>query len=193
MSASRRTPGQRFRQDEVVAVHCQRGRTWSHSRSLGVLLLTSALASIACSVPEQGVPERPNPYLSFVEHVQAHDLDRLAGLYATDATYRDRTFDFEVTGRDAIREVLRSTMDGFGSPTFEVRRMVVDSAVVAVEWVLRGTFSTAILGVAPDSGAIELEGVSIGVVRDGLIQEHTDYLDRVALETRLGLKAGPGN
>jgi steroid delta-isomerase-like uncharacterized protein len=152
------------------------------------LLIAICIIASGCRARIDNDDLARNPYREFAIHMQTRDLDQLVALFAPDATYRDRTFDFEVVGQDAIREVLRSTMDGFGGPTFEIRRMFMDGSQVVVEWMLRGTFTGPILGAAPDSAAIELEGISIGIVENGLIRDHTDYLDRVALEERIGLR-----
>jgi steroid delta-isomerase-like uncharacterized protein len=152
----------------------------SRRRSSSASLMACGFAVCAlagCATAGNGDPDS-NPYDAFADLMAARDVDATVALFAADATYRDRTFDFEVSGHDAIREVLRSTIDGFGRPRLETRRVLLEGNQVVVEWILRGTFVTPILGVPPDSAAIELEGMSIGVVENGLIRDHTDYLDR---------------
>lgn len=139
------------------------------------------------SAADGGVTDR---YRLFAEHLSSGDIEALVALFGEDATYRDRTFDFEVQGRAAIRQLLEATLLGFGDRRMEIRRVVTDGEAVVTEWILRGRFAGPILGVAPDGGDIEMEGVSVGVVVGGMIVEHTDYLDRAALEVRLGLRPG---
>lgn len=169
-------------------------------------LLVWAVAAASCTEPAADSEPAPTgpaagavaepgeglfAYRSFAEHVTSGDLEGLLALFSEEAIYRDRTFDVEVRGRPMIRPLLEATLVGFGDRRMEIRRIVASGDTVAVEWILHGVFSGPILGVPPDDQPIELEGVSIGVVSAGRITEHVDYLDRAALEARLGLRPEP--
>jgi steroid delta-isomerase-like uncharacterized protein len=160
---------------------------WLWTRRGSALVLALGLTGCAERAATRNAEGVTNPYDAFPALMAAQDVEGMVALFTADAIYRDRTFDFVVSGHDAIREVLRSTIRGFGGPRLETRRVVTQGNQVVVEWVLRGFFVNPILGVSPDSAAIELEGVSLGLLENGRIRDHTDYLDRAALDARLGL------
>jgi steroid delta-isomerase-like uncharacterized protein len=126
-------------------------------------------------------------YIHLHELMDRNELDSIVNLFAEDAIYRDRTFDFEVHGRAAVREIFRATINGIADRKLTVRRMLNSGDTLVTEWVMSGRFAAPLMGVQPDGDSITIEGVSIGVVSDRRIIEQTDYLDRVSLEKRLGI------
>ena len=86
------------------------------------------------------------------------DLDGMVALYEPDATFAPQPGQ-TVTGRDAIREVLRSflavqpSMEG----TIEKVLEAGDTALVANRWQLTGT--------APDGSPVEMAATSADVLR----------------------------
>ncbi len=86
------------------------------------------------------------------------DLDALVDLYEPDATFVPQPGTV-VTGRDAIRDALRSFLALRPRMTGEIEKVLrtSDIALVANRWTLTG--------IGPDGDPVELSGVSADVLR----------------------------
>ena len=82
---------------------------------------------------------------------------------------------------------------GFPEMDYQVTRTVAAPELVVVQWIFRGTHS-APLGPPifqaprlPTGRTIQLRGISVYDVSDGLIQRETTYMDLATLMVELGL------
>lgn len=107
-----------------------------------------------------------------VEAENSHDADRVAELVATDyrsetPTHPERNF----TGREQVRENWRAVFES--TPDFEadLMRWAVDGDTLWTEWHLSGTRT--------DGTDLELRGVAIWGVEDGLLQWGRIYTEPV--------------
>ena len=70
----------------------------------------------------------------------------------------------------------------------EVRRVVADGAVAAVEWTMRGTFSGGpFQGIRATGKRVEIEGVDVIEVRDGLQYRNSIYYDGATFARQIGM------
>ncbi len=95
---------------------------------------------------------------SFSALLAEGDLDALVDLYEPDATFVSQPGTV-VSGRDAIRDALRSFLELQPRMTGEIEKILrtSDIALVANRWTLTGT--------GPDGDLVELSGVSADVLR----------------------------
>jgi steroid delta-isomerase-like uncharacterized protein len=127
-----------------------------------------------------------------VAAVEAADGDALAGLFAEDAVLV-HPLTGEVTGREAIVQSEQELFDAFTEIEIEVRSILADESLAALELVLRATNSGDMdLGggeVLPATGQ-RIEGPAtwwIELGPDGLIVAERDYLDTAGLMSQLGV------
>ena len=115
----------------------------------------------------------------------AGDSAAAASLFADDAVYRDKTFDFAIRGAPAIRAMLDNALAMLRPVERTIVHEIYDGPNAAVEWEARGTHAGAILGVPPTGRKITIRAVSLIMVRNGKIASVTDYTDRTGLEAQL--------
>src|SRR5215469_14681988 len=122
-----------------------------------------------------------------------HDLDALVGCFAPD--YRNETPAHPAqgfTGRDQVRRNWEQIFAVMPDITARVLRSAYDGDVVWSEWHMAGT--------RPDGAALQMAGVVIFGIRDGLFSWARWYLEPVqaggpdvneALRQRAGASTGP--
>jgi steroid delta-isomerase-like uncharacterized protein len=125
--------------------------------------------------------------------VIAKDLDRIVAAGAPD--YVD---DFVPVGlfrgRDAVRGFFREMFAAF--PDFEMTldRIVAGDSSAAVQWHLSATFTGGpFLGIEPTGRRIEVRGVDVMEIADGLIQHNTIYYDGASFARQVGLLPAQGS
>jgi steroid delta-isomerase-like uncharacterized protein len=100
----------------------------------------------------------------------------------------------EFCGRDAVRDFFRQTFAAFPDLTMTVDRIVADEGSAVVQWHLSGTFSGGpFQGIRPTGRRVELRGVDVMEIADGLIQRNTIYYDGASFARQIGLLPGQGS
>jgi len=99
----------------------------------------------------------------------------------------------EVRGRDAIRAFFRETFAAFPDFEMTVDRIVADETSAVVQWHATGTFTGGpFQGILP-TRRIELRGVDVMQIADGLIQHNTIYYDGANLARQIGMLPSQGS
>jgi predicted ester cyclase len=90
-------------------------------------------------------------------------------------------------GPNGLESFARGFIDGFADFVGHVRELVAegDKVVVWVDW--QGTHTGSFAGVAATGRRVEFATVEIFRFDDGKLAEHWDVVDRLALQTALGL------
>ena len=97
-------------------------------------------------------------------------------------------------GRDAVRDFFRATFAAFPDFEMTVDRIVADDSSAVVQWHLSGTFSGGpFLGIRATGRRVELRGVDVMDVADGLIQHNTIYYDGASFARQIGLLPAQGS
>ena len=128
--------------------------------------------------------------------LMARDGERMSALHAPDFTldwvYAD-AFENPPSSAEQTREFWPSWFAGFPEMDYQVVRTIASEAVVVTQWIFTGT-NDGPLGppafgerMEPTGRTIQLRGVSIYDVRDGLIQRETTYVDLATLMVELGV------
>ena len=100
----------------------------------------------------------------------------------------------ELRGRDAIRDFFRETFAAFPDFAMTVDKIVADENSAVVQWHLSGTFSGgSFQGVRPTGRRVELRGVDVLEIADGLIQRNTVYYDGASFARQIGLLPSQGS
>lgn len=135
-------------------------------------------------------PRRRNDIQILVDYFTAwndHDGGAILGLLAPDVTYEGPTAADELGGR-ALRREIDWLWSSFPDLWFEIGsldRLDDDSAVA--QWVMHGTNTRPVLGLAATHRRIRLPGVDFFRFRDGLIAGIRTHFDSAGLVRQLGI------
>ena len=100
----------------------------------------------------------------------------------------------EIRGRNAVREFFRETYAAFPDFAMTVDRVVADDRSAVVQWHLSGTFSGGpFQGIRPTGRRVELRGVDVMEIADGLVQYNTIYYDGASFARQVGLLPAQGS
>jgi steroid delta-isomerase-like uncharacterized protein len=127
-----------------------------------------------------------------------HDLDTLQSLVTEDIAWEDPAMQGRtVHGRAEFRAFTQSLFRGIPDVRFEglgATYLALDRDGLAVPWRMTGTFTgdlelwgTPSLAWAPTGRHVEIEGVDVYELRDGLISHWTIHYDLLGLSQQLGL------
>lgn len=94
----------------------------------------------------------------------------------------------DTSAPDGVREFLHGIFAAFPDLLFEVVETTVEDDRAACRWVARGTFAgEPFQGIEATGARVELEGVDVLLVRDGLIAENDAFTDGMGLARAIGL------
>jgi len=125
--------------------------------------------------------------------VSRKDLD---GIVATGAPgyVEDFVAVGEIHGHDAVRAFFRELFAAFPDFTMTVARIVADDTTAVIQWHAAGTFTGgAFQGITPTGRRVEIRGVDVMEISDGLIQRNTIYYDGATFARQIGLLPGVGS
>jgi steroid delta-isomerase-like uncharacterized protein len=122
----------------------------------------------------------------------AHDPEAVAAAFTEDGTYTDPTVTGGPLNGSALAEHARALFTGFPDLTFEILRAQphdngARGAVVA-SWLMRGTNTGPLRGLAPTGRRVELRGVDVITFTDGKITSVEGMFDRQTLSEQLGMQ-----
>jgi len=100
-------------------------------------------------------------------------------------------FEFEYpnlpAGVEGLKAIVRKNNESFEGWHFELHDVIAADDKVVVRWTGFGTHVKSFLGESPTGKRVELRGISIYVVRDGIIRKDWVEPDHLAFLSQLGL------
>src|SRR2546421_12456517 len=101
--------------------------------------------------------------------VAAHDLDRILAQWSPEGV-QDWVALGVFRGHDEIRDLFRQVFAATPDLEMIVERVVADDTTACVQWRSTGTFDgEPFIGIEPTGGRIELRGVDVMQIEDGLV------------------------
>jgi len=130
----------------------------------------------------------------YVELYNEGDLDGVMDLYADDAVQRMPDGSFE--GRSAIHDRLAKELAAFSDLAHRVVSYVEDADAFADEWAFVGTHTGPLVlpdgtELPPTGKRVEVKGMEVVGLRDGMIVFNNLYYDNLAVAAQLGLLPQP--
>jgi steroid delta-isomerase-like uncharacterized protein len=120
----------------------------------------------------------------------AHDLDAIIALHATDMVFENHTAGERAEG-DEVREHIAGIFAAWPDLTFRARRLYIRDDLVVQEWMASATHNRELRRgdlVAPASGRrLEWEGMDVIPFENGLIKRKDVYSDSVGILRQVGL------
>jgi glyoxylase-like metal-dependent hydrolase (beta-lactamase superfamily II)/predicted ester cyclase len=124
----------------------------------------------------------------YFEAIGAHDVQGAAAMWAQDGREDVRGQGLFI-GPDGVRELIGSLVEAIPDLKVEIVSTTSEDERCALQWRFSGTFAGpgSFNGVAPTGHRLELEGVDILTVRDGLIHSNDAFTDTMAVPRQLGM------
>ncbi|WKZ82932.1 MAG: ester cyclase [Acidimicrobiia bacterium] len=111
----------------------------------------------------------------FEEVMNARDLDAIDRAYAADYAYRGPGGE-PVRGREGARRVAAALHEAMPDRVSTVVMQVAEGDLVVTRWVSHGTQTGPLMGRPPTNQPVEVHGITISRIEDGLIAEDWEII-----------------
>ena len=90
-------------------------------------------------------------------------------------------------GREGLKFAINAMLTGFPDMNWTVQEQIAEGETVVTRFTWTGTHDGEFMGIPPTNKKVEVWGVVIDVVRDGLFAESRIIMDTVGLLQQLGV------
>ena len=135
---------------------------------------------------------------AFFDAYNLHDIDGVLGHCTEDIRWEDPTAGV-LHGKRAVREALGSVFRAFPDMAFRrdelIYFMSFDATRAASSWRMTGTMAGALdpPGYGATNGPVDIKGVCLYELRDGLISHHTIVFNMIDLGRQIDALPPPGS
>jgi steroid delta-isomerase-like uncharacterized protein len=124
---------------------------------------------------------------NFIEEViNKKNLDAADDLVAADFI-EYLPFPGQGPGREGLKFAINAMLTGFPDMNWTVQEQIAEGETVVTRFTWTGTHDGAFMGIPPTNKKVEVWGVVIDVVRDGLFAESRIIMDTVGLLQQVGV------
>jgi steroid delta-isomerase-like uncharacterized protein len=117
----------------------------------------------------------------------SHDIENVLSFYSPEYIADDIGQASLLRGHKGLREMLETYWRAFPDLEFAVTDMVIERSRVATAWVAAGTHQGTIMNIPPTGHKVEVRGVSIIDIEDGLIVRGQYIWDLAGMLRHMGL------
>ena len=117
----------------------------------------------------------------------SHDIEWVLSFYSPDCVGSDVGQADLLRGHADLRTLLEMYWHAFPDLRFVVTNTVVQDPSVAIVWVAEGTHQGSIMNIPPTGRKVEVRGVSVIDVKDGLIVRGQHIWDLAGMLRHMGL------
>lgn len=117
----------------------------------------------------------------------SHNIENVLHFYARECIGDDVGQALLLRGHDGLRRLLQTYWQAFPDLTFKVTNTIVEGYRLAIIWVAEGTHQGPIMNIPPTGRRLEIRGVSILDVQDGLIVRSQYIWDVAGMLRHMGL------
>ena len=117
----------------------------------------------------------------------SHDIENVLGFYSARYIAEDVGQTFLQRGPEGLRLMLENYWQAFPDLEFTIRDSVAQDARVAIVWMAEGTHLGTIMNIPPTGHRVQVRGVSILDVEDGLIVRGQYIWDLAGMLRHMGL------
>jgi steroid delta-isomerase-like uncharacterized protein/uncharacterized protein (TIGR02118 family) len=126
---------------------------------------------------------------NWAAHWSAHDMTRLLPLFTDDIVFEDVPMGVVNHGLAQLRAFGEGFFSGFPDLTFTLQSSFANGSSGGCEWVMRGTHTGDLPGMAATGKRMEVRGSSTFEFAGDRIRRCSDYWDKATFLTQLGLMA----
>jgi predicted ester cyclase len=128
---------------------------------------------------------------SFIEEViNRQNLDAIDKM-ASEDFIEHVPFPGQGPGREGLKFAIGSMHTGFPDMNWTTLEQIAEGEKVVSRFVWRGIHNGEFMGIPPTNKKVEVWGIVIDVVKDGLFSESRIIMDNVGLLQQLGVMPGP--
>jgi steroid delta-isomerase-like uncharacterized protein len=117
----------------------------------------------------------------------SHDINRVISFYAPDYVGADIAQASPLHGHDGLRVMLENYLRAFPDLRFVIIDTVIQDSRIAITWLGQGTHQGTIMNIPPTGRKVEVRGVSIVDVQDGLVVRGQYIWDLASMLRHMGL------
>lgn len=117
----------------------------------------------------------------------SHDIEKVLRFYAPDYVGSDVGLAEPVNGHQGLQTMLETYWNAFPDLHFTVTNTVVQDFCVALVWQAEGTHQGPIMNIPPTGRWVQVRGVSIIDVKDGLVVRGQYIWDLAGMLRHMGL------
>jgi steroid delta-isomerase-like uncharacterized protein len=117
----------------------------------------------------------------------SHDIESVLRFYSPDYVGDDVGQAAPLHGHEGLRAMLENYWRAFPDLRFRVVSTLVEGDRVAIVWVAEGTHQGPIMNIPPTGHPVEVRGVSVIDVQDGLVVRGQHIWDLAGMLRHLGL------
>jgi steroid delta-isomerase-like uncharacterized protein len=117
----------------------------------------------------------------------SHDLERVIGFYSPEYVGDDVGLSSPLRGREGMRTKLQEYWTAFPDLRFDVISTLVEGSQLVIVWNGMGTHQGTILHIPPTWHKVQVRGVSILDVQDGLVVHAEHIWDMAGMLRHMGL------
>jgi glyoxylase-like metal-dependent hydrolase (beta-lactamase superfamily II)/predicted ester cyclase len=130
---------------------------------------------------------------AYFDALARHDLDAAGACWAPEGV-DELVGQATVQGPEGVREFFGELFAAMPDFTMAVEDLIADGDRVAALWRASGTFSgdADYQGIAPTGGRVELRGLDLFTVGDGLIRGNVAFPDGLGFARQIGMLPKPG-
>jgi steroid delta-isomerase-like uncharacterized protein len=114
----------------------------------------------------------------FDEVMNSKDLTAIDRVYAEDYEYHG-PHGAGAIGRGGAKAIAERLIASMPDRVATVELQLAEGSMVATRWVSRGTPTQPLMGVPPDGNPVEVHGITISTIVDGLIARDWEMVDVV--------------
>jgi len=123
-----------------------------------------------------------------VESINTGDLDRLAGVVATDVVDHNAVIFMQPEGPGGVEEGIRMLLVGFPDLRIDVQELIGENDTVVARLTVSGTNLGEYRGLPqPTNQRFEMEAVAVFRLEDGRVNEIHGTADRLGMLVQLGI------
>jgi steroid delta-isomerase-like uncharacterized protein len=137
--------------------------------------------------------ELPVSLTEWIAGWQARDPNRVAAIYAAEATHEVVATGETLSGREAIHANIAALMSAVPDAELAINRAFATSDAGAIDWTFTGHYSRQLPGFPPPDGqALSFRATTLFALEDGLVVATTEFYDLYGLFVQLGLLPAAG-
>ena len=124
---------------------------------------------------------------TFNDAWNSHDMENILRFYAPDCVSDDVGQASQLHGREGLRSMLELYWKAFPDLRFKITDTVVQDSRLAIAWMAEGTHEGTIMNIPPTGHQVEVRGMSIVDVQDGMVVRAQYLWDMAGMLRHMGL------
>ena len=119
------------------------------------------------------------------------NLDLIEGYVADDYVEHNAASPQPIHGPEGYKENVQMVRSAFPDLEVTTEDLIAEGDKVVTRYTLRGTHEGELMGIEPTGKTVEVQGISFGKLKDGMIVEGWSIIDSMGMMQQLGVVDTP--